>query len=342
MLDIRTGIPQQHQALTIVPLLSAHEVELPYLLLSDALTGGLVRITEVGGGTVPRLLAQNTGDNDVLILDGEQLIGARQNRMTGRSILLAAQSETEIPVSCMEHGRWRFVSEDFAPSVQHSPANVRRKSREVEAKAAAAGLAPSDSLLAEAQGPVWDEIGRVFENLSSTSPTSALDDAYKAAAPDLDAFLRAFPSIEGQVGLLGMVGDSVIGLDVIGGQSLFARLHERIVRGYVLDALATDRLPQSLDRAGGSGRDEEPAVCPPAAMRFLEDVRQADRVPAPTVGRGVYSVLTKTVIGGELVDDAMVPTRVVHLSAFPPVPARPPAWYGAGSPPIAPPSRRRG
>jgi hypothetical protein len=39
---------------------------------------------------VPELIATNRGDADVLVLDGEQLIGARQNRMTNRSILLPA------------------------------------------------------------------------------------------------------------------------------------------------------------------------------------------------------------------------------------------------------------
>ncbi len=325
MLDIRTGPPQRHKALTIVPLLTSDDVELPYTLLADALAGGLVRITEARGGTVPLLYAKNASDRDVLILDGEQLIGALQNRMTSRSILLAKQSATEIPVSCLERGRWRSVSEDFKPAPQHSPAKVRRKTREVEARAAAAGTSDAEGLLARAQGEVWGEIREVFDHLSDRSPTDALDQAFDHASNDIAAFVRSFSVVDGQVGLLGLVNDEPVGLDVIGGRSLYAQLHERLLRGYVLDALeGTPGIPRDSGVEEGGELDPDrgiraaqPAHAPGAARRFLESVRDAERVSAPSVGCGTYSILTGAVIGGELVDDAIAPARVVHLSAFP-------------------------
>ena len=108
MLDITVGAPQAHRNLTLFPLLATRAPELPYALLADALASGSVHIGEVGQGTVPALTARNDGDVDVLVLDGEQLIGSRQNRMTNRSLLLPAGSTIELPVSCMEHGRWHF------------------------------------------------------------------------------------------------------------------------------------------------------------------------------------------------------------------------------------------
>src|SRR5690606_30206741 len=86
MLDLELAAAQRHDLLTLFPLVAVGEPELPYALLVDALAAGTVRITEVGAGTVPALLAWNAGDVDVLVLDGEQLVGARQNRMTNRSI----------------------------------------------------------------------------------------------------------------------------------------------------------------------------------------------------------------------------------------------------------------
>src|SRR5262245_1039114 len=59
-------------------------------------------------GHVPELRVKNSGDRPVLILDGEELIGAKQNRIVNVTILVAPQSEIVIPVSCVEAGRWSY------------------------------------------------------------------------------------------------------------------------------------------------------------------------------------------------------------------------------------------
>jgi hypothetical protein len=43
-----------------------------------------------------------------LLLDGEQLVGAKQNRIPNMIVLVAAQTEVTIPVSCVEQGRWGY------------------------------------------------------------------------------------------------------------------------------------------------------------------------------------------------------------------------------------------
>jgi hypothetical protein len=138
MLDVSLGSTRQHRSLTVFALLAPGARDLPYDLLVDALAGGALRMGEVDGGTVPTLVAKNESDRVVLVLDGEQLIGARQNRMTNRSILLPPHSVTEIPVFCMEQGRWHFESDAMSPAPQHSPTKVRRRARETEVRHAAA------------------------------------------------------------------------------------------------------------------------------------------------------------------------------------------------------------
>jgi hypothetical protein len=88
MFETSLGPAQHHENLTIFPVLAEEPRDLPYLLMAEALALGILTIGEKNGGQVPLLLATNAGRDPVLILDGEQLIGAKQNRMTNRTILL--------------------------------------------------------------------------------------------------------------------------------------------------------------------------------------------------------------------------------------------------------------
>jgi hypothetical protein len=328
MLDVTIGSPQQHKALTIFPLVVPEPVELPYVLLVDALNAQALRITEVGSGTVPELYAVNEAESAILILDGEQLIGARQNRMTNRSIVLPGKCKTRIPVSCMEQGRWHFDSEHFTPSPQHSPSAVRRQAREVEAEYAARDEPVPREALARAQSKVWESIADHADAVGCFSETGAMNEMYQLHAADLDTWVGSFPGVQRQVGLLAFLGGRPLGMDVIGGCGLYARLHDRLLRGYIMDAL------------GRRGADAE--VNAEKAQSYLDGVRSAQRTPSATVGQGRYSVLSGEVIGGELTDEE----HVAHLSAFPTNAA------GAGpgeqthpararARPLPPPSRRR-
>lgn len=316
MLNVTLSSPRRHGPLTIIPLIARDAPELPYALMSDAIELGVLRITEVGSGTVPELLATNSGDSTILVLDGEQLIGARQNRTTNRSLLLPRFSRIGIPVACMEQGRWHFDSEDFTAPKQSSPASVRRRAREVEARRAAVGEAAPPQVLAEAQGSVWEAIRQSSELLRAASDTGALNHLYRARDVDLRSWMREFAREEGQVGLLAFVGMRPLGMDLIGCPRLYERLHERLLPGYILDALGAETPPRGAGTA--------------TAQRFLDRVAAARRVESPSVGLGRYAVLSGGVIGGELTAEA----GIVHLSAFPlavqPLPR-----------PISRPSRRR-
>ena len=63
-------------------------------------------MTEVGeGGTVPELKVINKSPRMILILDDEELVGAKQNRIVNTTMLVQGNSIIIIPVSCVEQGR---------------------------------------------------------------------------------------------------------------------------------------------------------------------------------------------------------------------------------------------
>jgi hypothetical protein len=87
------GRKQVYKNMTVFPLLSEYALALEYMLLDEALGAGLVKVTEVDNhGAVPNLKAHNKSPRMVLILDGEELVGAKQNRIVNMTILVAAQA----------------------------------------------------------------------------------------------------------------------------------------------------------------------------------------------------------------------------------------------------------
>ncbi len=112
--ELALGEPVLAGELAVLPLFlpgsggeSSRQPE-PYILLDEALPCGLVEVVEIGAGHVPEILVRNRGASPVLILEGDHLVGAKQNRAVWITILVPGKSETVIPVSCLEQGRWRY------------------------------------------------------------------------------------------------------------------------------------------------------------------------------------------------------------------------------------------
>ena len=66
-------------------------------------------------GSVPFLKVANRADRPLLPLDGEELLGAKQNRILNTTVRVAAHTEVTIPVSCVEQGRWGYRGRQLSP-----------------------------------------------------------------------------------------------------------------------------------------------------------------------------------------------------------------------------------
>src|SRR5262245_14441146 len=124
---IQLGDPVEHGGVVITPLFPRKTPQASYLTLAEALPLGL-EIGELGeAGSVPELVVHNPVECDVLLYDGEELVGAKQNRILNVSVLVAARSAVKIPVSCVEQGRWRRRSHRFAKGGHAYPELRRQK-----------------------------------------------------------------------------------------------------------------------------------------------------------------------------------------------------------------------
>ena len=115
--DLKVGSPAHYQGLSIYPLFRSTSPIQEYEMLRTAFHKRWVHINEISeGGSVPELKLINESDNYILILDGEELEGAKQNRVLNTSLLVPGKSQLIIPVSCTEQGRWSRISPEFKNS----------------------------------------------------------------------------------------------------------------------------------------------------------------------------------------------------------------------------------
>ncbi len=124
--EIRVGDPIRHDGLAVFPLFAEPSGGVEYVLADEAINAGSVAVEEVSeAGSVPDLAVENKGNVRVLFLEGEELVGAKQNRILNTSVLVAAHTKTKIPVSCVEAGRWGYKSRRFGSGGTHSPSRLR-------------------------------------------------------------------------------------------------------------------------------------------------------------------------------------------------------------------------
>jgi len=263
--------------------------------LDDAISDGTLRITEVSEqGSVPELRAKNFDENPVLILDGEELIGAKQNRIANVTVLVAAWSEIVIPVSCIEAGRWDYSRPNFAAAGRVASHKLRARKAEFVTD----NLRHRRSRFSN-QSAVWDDVREALHGLGAYSPTAALSDGFKSRADAIDSYLAAFTPQPGQVGVIYRIDGILAGLDLFGSEALFARAFAKLLRGCALQALAGFKTNAAT------------------AMQESDLLDLALRAPVdtfPGVGIGKERHIRSTEIGGGALE---LDGGLVHLFAFP-------------------------
>ena len=101
--------PQIHENMAVVPLKSEISYKLDILTLKKGLELGLVEVKECEKSTVNTIMVTNKAVAPLLLIDGEEILGANQNRIVNNTLLIAPKTTQSISVSCTEHGRWKQI-----------------------------------------------------------------------------------------------------------------------------------------------------------------------------------------------------------------------------------------
>jgi hypothetical protein len=287
--QFQPGEAVEHRGVVIAPLFPTRNPGCAYLTLDEALPRGFAVTETDAAGTVPELAVENPLTDKVLLYDGEELVGAKQNRILNVTVLVAEQTAVRIPVSCVEEGRWSFRSVAMGAAGHVSHANLRRRKAET--------LAATPLARGIAQGEVWNEVRAKADRMDACPPTGAVNDVYAAHRVSLDQLEAQFPVEPGQCGALLALGDTLC-LDWLSRPDAFAQLWPKLRRGYLLDAL------EALDGE---------AAAPDTIAAFIDAITAARPAQQPSVGLGNDIRLRgERVIGSGLELDG----ELLQLSAF--------------------------
>ena len=292
---LRLGDPDIVGTLAVFPVFGP-EPRLEYVSFAQGRSEGAT-ITELeGGASVRDLVVHNPTSLPLLLFEGEEVLGAQQNRTLDLTVLVGSETKTRIPVSCVEQGRWdgRRHAEKFDPAPQAAYPELRRsKSRQVREAVRAGVEARAD------QSTVWSEVSAKAARHGVRSATGAMNDVFENRRGRLHEMTEAVRLHDGQLGALVMIAGLVTVLDLVSRPSVFGDLHGPLVQGYALDAIEAPG--QSEPNRGDAEGFLSLALDNPAHRR-------------PSVGIGVHLAFEGN---GSEGSGLAVGEELVQLTAFP-------------------------
>jgi len=290
------GKLQRHENMGVFPIMTSLNHSPKYLTLKEALAEQMFVVTEIGQeGSVPELKVVNEGNDSVLLLDGEELAGAKQNRVLNTTILIIKKSEVVIPVSCTEQGRWSYLTDKFYDAGTVMPSFARIK----KAKSVASSLRTSREFRSD-QGEVWADVNYFALRADVSSETGAMRDVYQAREKDLGEYIKAFAYVEGQKGIMVFINGQIVGFDFISYAPAFEHIHGKLVKSYAMEA--------SLEKVEGTKKPDAGS-----AKDFLKEVGRADEKKYESVGKG----WDHRYEGAKIVGSALIyQKKVIHAAFF--------------------------
>jgi hypothetical protein len=295
---LRLGDPDVHGSLVVFPVFGP-EPRAAYVSFAQGRARGAAIKELEQRAAVNDLLVLNPTDDAILLYEGEEVLGAQQNRTFDVSVMVGARSQLVVPVSCVEAARWDDGRHDesFAPAPQAAYPALRAMKNRAARASLVSGVVPRAM-----QQEVWSEVAEKSERMDVHSHTSAMHDIYDRRRAALDEFLAAIGLHDGQTGALALIGGRPTVLDHVSRPDVFAALHAPLVQGYALDA---------LEISAGGDAPARPGTA--TAQSFLRHVLRARVSEHDGIGLGRDLRFAQARVAGA---GLVVGDELVQLTAF--------------------------
>ena len=221
-----------------------------YLTLDEAMAAKVATIKEVGAdeaaadpsrevsGSVNTLLCCNESDKPLFLMAGDLVLGGKQDRILAESIVVAPRTRNmEIPVFCVEHGRWTPQDKD-AERVETGVFYNEAKTGQCDLAVKKAALETRE------QGEVWRKVADNNKSLnvegeaSSGTFRSTFDN--KATQEKIEANWTKARSLTGEdvIGYAVFVDGKMMAMDIFDSSKLAGKLSEKLLRSYIVTGLS--------------------------------------------------------------------------------------------------------
>jgi len=288
---------QQIDGLEITPLILEGPAGTPYVLGAEAIDRGLLEIAEQGSGSVPTVEATNRGEDAVLILEGDTLIGCKQNRIVAHSVIIAPGRTIHVSVGCMESGRWAHRTPRFSSGKMRADPLTRRKSSFEVLEALRAGRHATLD-----QARLWNDVEKYLACHSVGSSTSDYHRVFEELGDPAIETAQRFTPVKHQVGVIAQWRGHLLGLEIVGHPDCWSHLARRTLPAYLMAARDAD---------SGRLRGEEGEIR--AAEGWLEALKRVPVHARPSVGVGFdFDFTTTSVHGSGLWHEG----RVAYVAMF--------------------------
>ncbi len=224
--------PIQVDSLTVTPIEATTDTagkDQNLTVLDEAMGKKLVTIREKPDKEVNALVLTNKSDQALFLMSGEVIIGGEQDRIIGRNTIIPPKTTQDVPVFCVEHGRWSGNSKEFTT-----------------AKALAHGRLRGKASYASQQA-VWDEVAtkneaRKTETATGTYRKVALeqsDGSLASMQKQVDGALAKLPAADRSklVGFAVSLNGKVASVDVFNSPALFGKLETKLLHSYLTEAI---------------------------------------------------------------------------------------------------------
>lgn len=219
--SFKTKMPFSLGELTVYPIYSEKQDNSGMLSLEESIESGGLLITEKDSGNVPRLLASSKAKQPVFLMAGEIVSGGKQDRIISRDlIILPGEKDVEVPVFCVEAGRWNVKTSGFYSEENLGTNKMRYLAQQSESN----------------QSEIWDEVRKKSSEESVISGTSAYQDIYRSEEKQeeienciqkITDYLEKNPEI---TGLLILHENKFVSLDIFASASLAAHILPKIIK----------------------------------------------------------------------------------------------------------------
>lgn len=212
-----------------------------YVTLQEAITKNKIKITEKNnGGSVNDLTIENISADTIIIIPGEVIKGGQQDRIIAKDMLLKPKSgKLNIPVYCVESGRWSAAPGTTTASRNNSNAPAEFKSYYSKGAVGLRKVVEKD----KDQSKVWrkvDEMNNANKTGTSTKTYTALSnsaDFNKKLDQYTHFFANRFSSDENIIGVVVVTGNKVLGCDMFATHYLFVQQYGSLLHSYATEAV---------------------------------------------------------------------------------------------------------